>query len=59
MLPTIDLDDEIRRVTDEIRDKGTDGRLSPETRAVQPMGTKRVPDQSLGVSRIAAQVPSA
>jgi hypothetical protein len=55
VLSAVKLDDEIRSVTDEIHDIGTDGHLPAETRTVHAMGAQGRPYASLGIGRIGAQ----
>jgi hypothetical protein len=48
VLAAIDLDDELRGVRDEIDDVGTDGCLTTEARAFEPMRAKPIPHDAFG-----------
>jgi hypothetical protein len=49
MLPAIEFDHELRRVTDEIGDEVLDGDLTPEAGAVQTMIAQLQPEDSFRV----------
>jgi hypothetical protein len=53
VLPTIDLNDQMRSIADKIDDVGTDRLLPAETRTAQPMSTQRIPHCALGIGQIA------
>ena len=52
VLAAVDLDDEIRRVTDEIRNAGTNRNLPAEGCAVQPTCAENIPDNALGLRQV-------
>ena len=59
VLATVDLDDELRGVTDEIRDIGADRHLPAEQCVVQTVGADDAPDDPLRLGRILAQIAGA
>jgi len=55
MLSAIDLDNEVRLVTDEINNKWTDRSLSSKARAAKSMGADSIPNDPLGLGHVASQ----
>src|ERR1051326_1895811 len=53
MLSSVELDDEARSVTNEVSNIRPDRRLPPEACAMQPVCTKLVPHQQLGIGGLA------
>jgi len=49
VLSTVDFNDELRRMRNEVDDVWTDRRLSSETYAIQPMRPHAIPDDALGI----------
>jgi hypothetical protein len=55
MLPAIDLDNQLRRMGDEIDNVGTDRGLPPKAGAFQPVCAQAVPDRTFGFRQILSE----
>ena len=59
VLAAVDLDDQIRGVTDEIRNVGADWNLFAEGCAVQSMCAENIPDDALGLGQVCTELAGA